>query len=109
MAYCGEHCASSTIAGTKTAITLRCRSWCCAECAPERKKQLFMKAKSGQPNIFLTLTSRVTDSITPVEAAKDLVWAYRTWRRQLKHANPNLKLNFIAVFEATKAGWPHLH
>jgi hypothetical protein len=109
MAYCGTDCCSANVEGKKTAVTLVCRSWGCDDCAPERKKQLFMKAKSGQPNIFLTLTSRVTASLTPEQAAKDLVWAYRTWRRQLERKNKNLKLEFIAVFEATKAGWPHLH
>jgi hypothetical protein len=109
MAYCGEHCCSATIEGVKTAVTLRCRAWTCPDCAPERKTQLWMKLKSGKPDRFLTLTSRVVDSITAEQAAKDLVRAWRLIRRSLKHANPNLKLNFMAVFEATKAGWPHLH
>jgi hypothetical protein len=68
-----------------------------------------MKAKSGKPDRFLTLTSRVVDSITAEQAAKDLVRAWRLIRRSLKHANPKLKLNFLAVFEHTRAGWPHLH
>lgn len=88
---------------------LRCRSWQCQECAEERARQLKALAHSGAPNTFLTLTSRRRPGITPAHAAKQLAWCWRVIRLRLMRQAKTKHLPFIAVFEATKLGWPHLH
>ena len=109
MTYCGERTLASTVEGVKTAITLRCRSWGCADCAPQRKRQLVAKGISGSPNRLITLTSRHRKDQTPEDAAKALVRAWRIIRSTIKKKNPREKVEFLAVFEETKTGWPHLH
>jgi hypothetical protein len=109
MAYCGERTLATTLEGVKTAISLRCRSWGCKDCAADRQRQLIAKALSGNPNRMITLTSRRRQDQTPDDAAKALVRAWRIIRRTIKKHNPKEKVEFLAIFEHTKTGWPHLH
>lgn len=92
-----------------TVVPLRCKCWHCDECRPLRTARLIAEAKSGQPNKFITLTSRRTPGGDPSLAAQAMVRAWRTIRAEyLKTRDPGA-LPFLAVFEETKAGWPHLH
>lgn len=109
MTVCGEQCLSTIEAGVHKAVTLKCRSWCCEECAPMRRRQLIAQGIGGQPDKFITLTSRKTDGLTKEEAGRQLVEAWRTIRRLYSKEHNGLKIEFMAIFEATKAGWPHLH
>lgn len=109
MAYCGEHTLQHKDQQSITAISLRCRAWTCGDCAPDRRVQLIAKAKSGNPNRLLTLTSRRRKDQTPEDAAKALVRSWRLIRRIIKRQNPRERVEFLAIFEATKLGWPHIH
>jgi hypothetical protein len=91
------------------AVTLKCRAWTCPDCAPGRRNQLIAYAIDGRPNKFLTLTSKRQDGLSPITAARDLARAWRLVRlRLLRHYKLDA-LPFVAVFEKTKLGWPHLH
>ena len=88
---------------------MRCRSWGCEFCRPRRHAQLVALAQSGQPGAFITLTSGPETGRSPVEAARALVLAWRKVRREAMRVYGLDRLPFLAVFEATKAGRPHLH
>lgn len=107
--YCQDTIAVKEESHLRTAITLRCRSWTCTECSAIRHKQLIAEAIGGKPRIFLTLTSRRHEGITANQAARDLARAWRLLRLRVMRRYGWKKLPFIAVFEATKLGWPHLH
>lgn len=107
--YCGERLLTHSEPDHKVAITLRCRSWCCPDCAPQRQRQLIAKAISGHPNRFITLTSKRTAGAKPEHAAKRLVEAWRAVIKAAKRVNPRTQPQYLAVFEATASGWPHLH
>ncbi len=92
-----------------TVLPLRCRCWSCAECAPRRKTQLIQEADAGHPFIFVTLTSRFREGGDKHAAARALVVAWRTIRADLVKTHGKGYVPFLAVFEATKKGWPHLH
>jgi len=92
-----------------TVIPLRCKCWTCEECRPIRKARLEHEALAGQPNLFITLTSRNRASITRHQAARDLVAAWRRFRLEFLKRYGKGSLPFLAVFEETKRGWPHLH
>jgi hypothetical protein len=88
---------------------MACRAWACEWCAPMRRKQLIALGLAGEPNRFLTLTIRPAPSRTPNSAAAELS---RAWKLIKKRAIRQLgikKLEYLAVFERTKLGWPHLH
>lgn len=109
MTYCQSRTIVKMEPQRRTAVSLRCRSWGCPDCVDTRKAQLVAEAHGGAPNTFLTLTSRRRDDITANDAAKKLAWCWRLIRlRLMRHYNLK-KLPFIAVVEATKLGWPHLH
>jgi len=91
------------------AIPLKCKCWSCDECRPGRVKRLVYEAKLGRPDLFITLTSRYIPNGDPAAAARDLVTAWRTIRREYLNKNGKDSLPFLAVFEETKRGWPHLH
>ncbi len=88
---------------------LRCRSWRCEYCRPHRKSQLMALAASGQATAFITLTSSPETADTPAAAARVLVIAWRKVRREAMRRYGYDGVPFLAVFEATRRGAPHLH
>ena len=88
---------------------IRCKRWSCDHCQPWRKRRLIAKGGSGKPDTFLTLTASPETADTPAAAAKVLVVAFRKVRREAMKRYGYKSLPFIAVFEATKKGQPHLH
>lgn len=107
------YCGSTTLVKrelTRTAIQpLRCRSWRCPDCAPARKEALVQKCLNGQPTTFLTLTVNPKHGAGPMDRARQLKWAFTNLRRRIEATYGHKKLPFIAVFEKTDAGEPHLH
>ena len=93
----------------QTVIPLRCRCWHCDECRPLRTYQLCEQAKAGQPNLFVTLTSRRRPDQSPDQAALLLAHAWRKIRAAYLREHGKKSLPFLAVFERTKKGWPHIH
>lgn len=87
----------------------RCKGWDCQYCGPKRLKRLAKEAYLGNPNKFLTLTARKTDGGCPHEAAAKLVEAWKRMREEIQRKRGIGAIPFIAVFEKTKEGWPHLH
>lgn len=106
---CSEWSLVKTYAEHAVAIPLRCRSWTCPLCQPLRQAQLRTLAMAGQPQRFVTLTCVSTFLDTPEQRAAALARAWRVilarWRRQFNGP----KHEYLAVFEATKRGQPHLH
>lgn len=90
-------------------IKLSCRSWACEDCAKGRRKKLIAEAKEGKPERFITLTVNPNWFSGPEERAAKMVEAWRTIRRRFLALSENNKLEFMAVFELTAKGEPHLH
>lgn len=109
MAYCGEHTAVKGDANVAVAVSLKCKAWTCPDCAPQRKRQLIAQGIGGQPNKFLTLTTRRVDNMTPEQAAKRLSYAWRLCRLRIMRHYKMDKLPFLVVMERHKSGWPHMH
>lgn len=107
--FCSEWSLVKHTLGAVTIIPLRCRCWSCTECRPARVQRLIEEARAGLPTIFITLTSRRRPNRSPHRAARDLVTAWRTVRQRYIKVHGPGSLSFLAVFEATKNGWPHLH
>jgi len=106
---CGEHTLVKNERDQISLYPLPCKCWFCPECRPARSARLTAEALAGKPNLFVTLTSRVRDDMSPDQAARRLAWAWRVIRREFIAAHGKGSLPFLAVFEATKQGWPHLH
>ena len=92
-----------------TFYPLRCRCWSCPDCHAARTARLVDEAKSGKPNIFITLTSRRRPNWTPDYAAQRLAKAWAIIRAEYLRKHGKGSLPFLCVFEKTKKGWPHLH
>lgn len=109
MTVCGERSAVKQDGNAAVIVSLRCRSWLCQDCHPQRKRQLIAQGVGGQPTTFLTLTSRKREDMTDEEAAKQLSWAWRVLRKRIMRLKKFKTLPFIAIMERHKSGWPHLH
>ena len=109
MTYCGSQTLVKHVGAERRALSLRCRSWLCPDCADSRKRILIAQCHGGAPNTFLTLTWRVRPNVTPNEAAKQLSRSWRLLRLRIMRQRGMRKLPFQTVIEATAAGWPHLH
>lgn len=88
---------------------LKCRSWTCDHCAPERKRQVQALARSGQPNRFITLTVNPEWGRGPEDRAAHLANAWRLIVKRAKRHYGYDRIEYFAIFEAQKSGEPHLH
>jgi len=91
------------------AIPLMCRSWGCDYCAPRRQRDLIALATRGDPNRLVTLTISPTVGAGPADRAARIARAWRLVAARWRRKYPASKLEYLAVFEATKRGEPHLH
>jgi len=107
--FCAEWALVKIQFRTATVIPLLCKCWTCDECRPGRTKRLVEEAKRGAPTLFITLTSKRRGSLTPSQAAQRTVVAFRQVREEFIREHGKGSFPFLAVFEATKKGWPHLH
>lgn len=88
---------------------LKCKTWTCPLCGPMRARQLAREAHLGQPTTFLTLTVNPAIGIDADDRAVSLSHAWRTLRKRIIRRYGIKALPFLAVFEKTKRGEPHLH
>lgn len=106
-------CGDTTLIGVShtdcKTVPLKCRRWTCDECFVQRARELRHKAASGEPSTFLTLTVNPAEFTTPTMAANRLSECWRLLRQQARREKRAEKIEFLAVFEVTKQGWPHLH
>ena len=106
-------CKDATIQATtdlgEVATALKCKSWHCDECGPERQRQLQNRCIRAKPQRFITITCRRSEAATPAEAAKKLADAWRTVVRKWRRLAPHHRCEYICIFEAHQSGWPHLH
>jgi hypothetical protein len=107
--YCGEGTIVKKSGDGHKIATLRCRSWGCPDCAPRRRRELIALARSGRPNTFITLTVASGIKGEPWELAQRLAKAWRTIVARAKRRYRYERIDYFAVFEATKKGLPHLH
>lgn len=98
-----------TTPATETAEPLRCKRWSCDHCRKERRRDLIKLATHGEPDRMITLTSNPNWGGSPEERALALVDAWRRCRRAAMRRFKLKRLAFLAVFEKTKRGEPHLH
>lgn len=70
---------------------------------------MWHKAFKGNPDMFLTLTMKPGEGLTPEAAAQDFVDGWRALRQYLCRKLNRKALTFLAVFEAHESGLPHLH
>lgn len=106
---CGEASLVNHHAEGGVAISMRCRAWTCEHCAPRRRAELIRLACTGNPTRLITLTVSPGVGTSPAHRASLLA---RAWRIVVARAKRQLKLKsleYLAVFEATKRGEPHLH
>lgn len=107
--YCGDATIVNTIGKEKRAVALKCRSWTCPDCYPIRKAGLMKQALSGSPDMFLTLTIQCHPGDNANDKAAMLARGWRLLRLRLMRRYKIKSLPFIAVIEAHKSGFPHLH
>ena len=88
---------------------LKCKCWSCDYCAPYRRAALRAQALDGKPTKFITLTVNPARGHSPDHRARMLVRAWRLIRLRAIRKYSLKSFPFIAVFEATQAGEPHLH
>lgn len=109
MTLCREATLVKAGPGIHAATLLYCRSWGCDICQPRRRRQLRAKAAAGKPTTFITLTVNPAWGRDADDRARALSHAWRAVRARAMKAYGYDALPFLAIFEATKAGEPHLH
>jgi len=109
MTVCGGwSLVSNDLRGTH-AITLWCRSWCCTDCAPYRVAGLKRLAMAGAPTTFITLTVNPHHGQNRQDRARQLSDAWKIVVKRARRKFTKAPLEYLAVFEETTKGEPHLH
>lgn len=95
--------------GYTTAITLFCRAWSCVDCQPYRMAALKRMARNGNPTTFMTLTVNPARGQDMVARARELADALKVLIKRARRKFTKGPIEYLAVFEETKKGAPHLH
>jgi hypothetical protein len=66
-------------------------------------------ATDGQPTTFITLTVNPRSGQSPTERAQELSDAWKVVVKRARRKWTKAPLEYLAVFEETKKGEPHLH
>ena len=90
-------------------LPLRCKRWSCETCRQRNRRRVIALGKAGRPNAFLTLTVSSKHYDDAHQAARDLKRAWCALRRRMQRFRPGAQIDFLAVFERHKSGFPHLH
>lgn len=90
-------------------IPIRCNSWDCPFCGPSKKKKLLQRLKPSEANLFITLTCDPAKFESIPDAFHALRTAFQHWIKRIRRAFPQTQVEYFAVWETTKLGWPHLH
>lgn len=109
MSLCTDLTLVKADALTITAEPLRCRCWTCDHCVQVRRAELKRDARDGNPDTFLTLTVNPAFGASPDHRATLLSRSWWAIRRAARKRYGYDRMPFIAVFERTKKGEPHLH
>lgn len=89
------------------AVPTLCCTWVCPRCGPVRVRQARAKARAGNPQRMITLTTRPRDGLSTEQSVK---W----FRHKFSLLVARIRRNFgpFEYFQATelhKSGWPHMH
>jgi hypothetical protein len=74
-----------------------------------RRSELARIGQRGRPTTFLTLTVNPAKFTSPDERAQRLVSSWRLIRQTMRRRFGIKRVPFLAVFEETENGEPHLH
>lgn len=88
---------------------MKCRRWACAKCGPAMRNRLVWLAIEARPTTFMTLTCNPAPRESFDEAFRFLGARFGDLIQRLRRANPGEEIEYLAVWERTKKGWPHLH
>lgn len=106
---CREACIVKEYRDRIEVSTLFCRTWSCDICYPRRQHEVAQEIQAGRPTTFITLTIPAGRGRTPLTACEALKGALADLIRQIRKRHPDAKVEYFAVVEKTKRGWPHLH
>jgi len=109
MSLCREWTVVKLLDPIRYAKPLKCRSWGCELCAPDRRRQLMALAAAGDPIRFLTLTVNPAVGSSQEERLRMLANAWRITVKRLRRRYEGKEIEYLAVVEETKEGEPHLH
>lgn len=109
VAFCESNCILVQYDPGVKINPLKCRRWSCETCHPARCARLRSEAYRGIPNTFITLTVNPEHFKDHHERARRLKLAWTRVRRKAVKSWGNRKIPFLAVFEETASGEPHLH
>ena len=106
---CGSYVAMRWEEPHLIAVPLRCKMWECEACGPRRKRKLVAEVLSGSPLTFITLPTRFIANADPDQQAVNMSHAFQTLVKRLRRRKQTPEFEYVAIFEQTKKGWPHLH
>ena len=88
-------------------IPLFCHKWSCPRCREAKSNKWRQIAEAGQPDRFITLTLRSSETLSTVFQAHIIKKAFPRLVEEIrKKWGP---MEYMLVFELTKQGTPHVH
>ena len=92
---------------TITVIPLGCRQWACPDCGRRKMNVWRLRTRHSDPNRFITLTCAPRRGDTPQTALDRMKKGWPGLIRSIR--NKCGTFEYVAIWELTEAGWPHLH
>lgn len=108
-----DSCCRSALVATNSAgnitrvIPIYCHKWSCPRCGKKKKGLWRSYALAGEPERLITLTCKPDDLLTARQQVKKMKQAFSRLIQRLRRKYGILE--YLAVWELTKAGLPHVH
>lgn len=109
MALCERYSLVKSVAGGEVVKPLPCMTWDCDHCRPLLSRRLTAKALGGNPDMFMTLTCSNRVGWSRHDRARKLKHAFTMLLQAMRRRWPGRSFHYIAVFEETAQGEPHIH
>lgn len=98
---CGEATVEAEGHFGGAAAPIKCNSWYCEKCRPNRQKRLVAEGMAGRPTAFITITHRRRPGLTAEQAAKEVTaaWASIVLRYKREQKKPISQRYILKNFE----------
>jgi len=106
---CREHSYVKSALGVVEISTLFCKCWSCPICEPRNAARVRADIKAGRPSKFLTFTCRPDEGAGPAVLARRMKRQVRQVFEEWRRRHPGREVEYFAVLEPHKSGWPHVH
>lgn len=100
---------ATTHRGEVVCCKLYCKRWDCESCGRYKTARFIKRVLTRKPTTMMTLTCNPSLYDSWEDAFHAMSLAVNKLFKRLRRRFPRADIEYVLVWEQTKAGWPHIH